>query len=145
MADAVSAIRKMQPGVVHAYSDTELARLIEREQRDEEAKAQAELSKLLPLEENPVRQQELAEYEVRRWQSFEPMRSAPMMAKPRWIIPRKKIVKDEMPEPLKPLVIDRITGEQFMFVSSTDNGVIVTRDGSDEYFMPVDSYELRLT
>lgn len=148
MAEAVEAIRTRRRlagnQVAYAYSPEQEARLIQEEKAAERAAAERELNKLLPLDENPVeaeRRKERAEWEVRTYASGDMMyRSAPMMAKPKWIIPKAA----PMPEPMRMVVADRITGEQYNVIRFTDNGCIATLDGCDEYFLPAGAYDTLL-
>lgn len=145
MAEAVEAIRTRRRlagnHVAYAYSPEQEARLIAEEERQERDAAARELGKLLPLEENPVRAEKLrerAQWEVRTWSQGH---------LPKWTIPPgTKVARVEaaMPEPLRAVIADRITGEQYNVIRYTDNGVIATLDGCDEYFLPAGAYDTLL-
>ena len=48
-------------------------------------------------------------------------------------------------EPLRVVIVDRLTGEQYNPISFTDDkGCIATLDGCDEYYMPAGSYDTKL-
>lgn len=118
MAEAVAAIRARQPGTTFAYPNDVQAKLIEREQADERERSYQELERLLPLEETPVRAEQLkkrADWETRTYASMH------MMATPRWLIPAQP---PAMPEPLRMVAVDRITGEQYNYLREQDGGCI---------------------